>query len=135
MADVVAAGPVAKVTVLEQRPGLLVAGLPHTDYRLHLALAGAVDAPVGRMVKGTIRAQARRIDVVSTGGAFVEPLFGQPRRLQGRVASVDNSGNTLTVACPLPVVVTPKAPQQARDFSDGQLVAFDVESGTSFDPA
>ena len=35
-------------------------------------------------------AEAKRIDVVTTGGRYVEPVYGRPRRVQGTVIAIED---------------------------------------------
>jgi hypothetical protein len=83
-----------------------------------------------------IRARCRRIDVVGTGGRYVEPVYGRPRRVQGTVISTDASRNTVVVDAAIPIHCTPTDPRQkATDFQTGQLVSFDVLEGATFAPS
>ncbi len=110
--------------------------LPHTDYRLHLAVDGPVGSRVGKPITGRITATARRVDVVRTGGRFIEPVMGRPRRLQGTVVATDMSRHTLTVQCAAgcSFVCRLLDEQRPTDFGPGQLVAFDIERGAHFEP-
>ena len=120
------------------KPAYVVLEFANTDYQTHLLPHGSVPdwlgERVGKRVVGTIRADAKRIDVTETGGKYVEPVFGRPRRLQGRVISRNAGGNTLTIHCGFPVIVKPTAPgQKAEGFSVGDFVAFDVKRGATFE--
>jgi hypothetical protein len=111
----------------------LVLAVPGTDYRLQLAAAGPIPAQVGDRVRGTIRAQAMRVDVIASGGRYIEPVYGRPRRLQGRIVGGDVAANSIVVHTgPVPVVCTLAVNQKAGQFAVGQLVSFDVRSGASF---
>ena len=113
----------------------LVLRLPGTNYRPHLVASAALPVNTGSKVVGIVRCQARRIDVVAAGGRFVEPCFGRPRRIQGRVIGVSASANEVHVRAGFAVVATPMAPQKASDFEIGQMVSFDAEPGASFAPS
>jgi hypothetical protein len=123
------------------KPAYVVLTFPNTDYRLHLEPAGGslpagIDGRVGSMVIGTVRANARRVDVVRSGGRYVEPVFGRPRRVQGRVVSVDAGRGTITVHAGVPIVCRVTAPgQKAGDYEAGAFVSFDVERGATIDLA
>jgi hypothetical protein len=113
------------------RPGYIVLSIPNTSYELHLLPEGSSEYEVGKKLVGKIRAAARRIDVVKTGGKYIEPVYGKPRRVQGRV--VGTSGNDLIVDVTVPFVVTPTdARQKATDFAPGDLVAFDLPEMPTF---
>jgi hypothetical protein len=104
---------------------------PDTSYEIRLVSEGDVSTPVGKRIVGTINVRARRIDAVDAGGRFVEPIYGRPRRVQGRVIAVD--GDAIVVDAGVIVHATPTdGRQSATDFEPGQLVSFDVLKGASF---
>lgn len=105
-----------------------------TDYRLHLLTAGPIAAEVGDRITGAIRARARRVDIYPAGGRFVEPVFGRPRRVQGRIVGGDVTANKLYVQCGAAIVADLMPTQNASDFAVGQMVGFDVERGATFEP-
>jgi hypothetical protein len=113
------------------RPGYIVVSLPNTSYRLHLLPATPITAELGKRIIGTIRAKARRIDSVQTGGRYVEPVFGRPRRIQGSVISV--TADAVVVDASMPIHVTLTDPRQkTTDFAPGQFVSFDALDGATF---
>jgi len=117
------------------KPGYITVGFPNTSYDLHLLPTVPVKTPVGKKIMGTIHARARRIDEVKTGGRYVEPVFGRPRRVQGSVVAVDPTKNTVVVSAGVPFHCSPTdARQKAGDFVVGQFVSFDVLDGASFTP-
>lgn len=116
------------------KPACVKLTFPNTSYELHLVPTGPVTTPEGRRIIGTIRARAKRIDVVKSGGRFIEPVFGRPRRVQGTVVAID--GGSLVVDAGVPVHAEPTDPRQKPgDFAHGDLVAFDVLEGATFAPA
>ncbi|MEM8836381.1 MAG: hypothetical protein AAGD00_11260 [Planctomycetota bacterium] len=121
--------------VLKQRDGeqviLTVAG---TSYELHLSTYKPLETPIGKRVVGVIRAQAKRIDVVNTGGRYIEPVYGRPRRVQGVVVDVDASEQSVTVNAGVPIICKTDGRQRAEHFEVGQFVSFDVERGATFTP-
>ena len=123
--------------VVEQtatRPAHLVIGLYNSDYRLHLIPVGEITAEIGKRIIGVIRAEAKRVDVVKTGGKYVEPVMGRPRRVQGRIVETDTSRNTITVEAAAPFVCRlTDHRQRAGDFEPGQFVSFDVLNGATFE--
>jgi hypothetical protein len=105
----------------------------NTQYDLHLVPVGVVECAPEKRILGTIRAEARRVDNVRTGGRYVEPVIGRPRRVQGTVVAVDAPGNTLVVDAGMPVHLAVTAPgQKATEFSVGSLVSCDVMDGATF---
>ena len=87
------------VDVLEAtatKPAFLVFGVDNTDYQIHLEPSGGklpdgIADRIGQRLVGTVRASAKRIDVVRSGGKFVDPVFGRPRRVQGRIIASNPS--------------------------------------------
>ncbi|MHC5023631.1 MAG: hypothetical protein ACYTGG_06930, partial [Planctomycetota bacterium] len=71
---------------------LIELSLPGTDYHLHLAPtvpAAEIGTPVGKRITGRIEARALRIHPAGGGGQFIEPVWGMPRIVAGRVLSLD----------------------------------------------
>jgi hypothetical protein len=115
------------------KPAYIKFGVPNTSYELHLIPASPVKVPPGKRLIGRISAHARRIDVVTTGGQYVEPVFGRPRRVQGTV--VRTQAGAVVVDAGVPIHCTPTDPRQKADqFSPGQFVSFDVMDGATFTP-
>jgi hypothetical protein len=116
------------------RPGYIVVSFPNTSYQMHLLPAGPITAETGKRIIGAIAAQARRIDCVQTGGRYVEPVYGRPRRIQGSIIAV-NPG-TIVVDATVPIHITPTDPrQQPSSFEVGQFVSFDALDGATFTQA
>ncbi len=121
--------------LLTQQNGMIVLGVPASDYQLHLMVDHEVEPDATGRVTGTIHGEAKRVDVIEAGGRFIEPVIGRPRRVQGRVIGGDLDTNTLAVhAGGAAVVATLMPPQKTADFAIGQLVAFDVARGAAFKP-
>lgn len=136
MSETAVAGPVAVGRVEEVRDGMIVLGVPGTDYRVHLVCPRLPEGVgVRDRVRGTVRANARRVDRVPSGGKFIEPVFGRPRRLQGRVIGGNPADDTIVVDAGLPFTCRLADPRQkAADFPVGELVSFDIERGAAFEP-
>lgn len=113
----------------------IVLGIAGTDYQLSLQVYQQPKTEVGKRIAGTIRAQARRIDVVKTGGRYIEPLAGRPRRVQGQVVAIDEGERSVTVHAGVPIVCALDEHQRPSDFEVGHFVSFDVLAGASFTPA
>lgn len=129
------------------KPGYIVLALGGSNYQLHLRPTGAADAlapRVSKKVNGVITVQARRVDIARTGGRFIEPLAGRPRRVQGTVLARDAASNTLTLNAAgaaavdgpsLPLVLKLTDPRQRADqFEIGCTVGCDVLDGGTFEP-
>ena len=114
------------------RPAHIVFHPYNTNYQTHLIPVGEISTKPGKTITGTIYANAKRIDIISTGGRFVDPVFGRPRRVQGSIIAID--GGRIVVSAGMPIHCQPTAPgQAAEDFEVGQFVGFSVEPGASFE--
>lgn len=120
---------------LAARPACIVVAFPNTSYQVHLVPTAEITTPVGKRILGTVRARTRRVDAVGTGGKYVEPVFGKPRRVQGTVIAVDDAANTITVNVGFPMVCTlGDQRQRPSQFAPGQMVAFDLPEHPTFTP-
>jgi hypothetical protein len=108
--------------------------LPGTDYRLRFTQGGPTAVHPGKRVKGVVRMKALRMHKAEAGGAFIEPIMGQPRIVQGVVRGVDAGANRLLVDVVVPMWVEPFDGQQATEFTAGDMVNFYAQSGASFTP-
>jgi hypothetical protein len=112
----------------------VVFAVPDTNYQLHLLPTGPITTPVGKRLLGVIRAKARRMDHTTTGGQFIEPVMGRPRRVQGTVLRVD--ANSVVIDAGVPIHCEPTDPRQRPDiFKPGDFLGFDVLDGATITPA
>lgn len=119
-----------------QPEGFIIIEFPNTNYRLHLIPTSMIQTQVGKRIIGAIEAKARRVDVVQTGGNYVEPVYGRPRRVQGRVIGADPAAHTITVDAGMPIrLVLTDRRQTPEQFKHGDLVSCDVLEGATFTPA
>ena len=125
---------IARGVLLESHEHQIVLAIPRTDYRLHLVPTETIETPIGKAITGFIDVNARRIDHCRTGGNFIEPVYGSPRTVQGRVRAIDAESNTLIVQAKVPVRVKVRAPQNASDFEPGTLITFFIDPGATFTP-
>jgi hypothetical protein len=122
------------------QPAFVVLTIPNTDYRLHLCPhaddLARFEGREGTKVVGIIRVPAKRLDICGTGGRFVEPCFGRPRRVQGMVRAVLKPENVVVVGAAngLSLHLTPTAPgQTAAQFAEGDFLTCGVLDGASFE--
>lgn len=116
-------------------PAFVKLTFPNTNYEMRLLTTGPINTPVGKRIVGVIRARARRVDVVQTGGRFVEPVYGRPRRVQGTIVAVNEGRRSIVVnaGAPIECELTDER-QKPGDFEVGQFVGFDVFGGATFTP-
>ena len=113
----------------------IVIEFPNTNYHLHLKPTGLITTAMGKRIIGTITVSARRVDIAETCGKYVEPLTGRPRRVQGRIASIDARTNELVVDAGMSIHLKLTDPRQRSDaFKPGDLVSCDVLEGATFTP-
>ncbi|HEX8912533.1 MAG TPA: hypothetical protein VF796_09250 [Humisphaera sp.] len=116
-----------KVTAV--RDGKVVFAPSNTNYELEL-VCPSYAGPVNKPVSGTIRVKARKVWTVPTGGAFITPLFGPPKIIQGRVRHLTKStlvvhaGTTITVDLPDEEIV--------YDLADGPIAEGRMVNVTAF---
>ena len=115
----------------------IVLAVHHTEYKLHLSLPPAQDitASVGSPIRGTIHARALRMHAARGGGRFIEPVWGAPRIVAGRVRAVDGPQRRLLVDTGVPMWVEAPKDQDLGVIREGELINFYVESGACFQPA
>ena len=104
--------------VIAVKDGAVVFNPTGTNYELHLAVptyAGPIDAPV----RCYIRAAARKVYTVPSGGNFIAPILGTPRIAQGRVRWADDRLLVVHAGCPIHVTLPPK--DSAIDLDDGDI--------------
>jgi len=106
-----------KVTRAED--GTVVFNPTGTRYELRLAAAGFT-GPIGKPVKALIRATARKIYTVPSGGAYITPIFGPPRIVQGFVRQGDER-TILVVAGGCPFLIDLPPAEAAIDLDDGPM--------------
>jgi hypothetical protein len=91
-----------------------------TNYELHLRpKSGRYDGPIGQPLSCLVRVQARKVYSVPSGGNFIQPIFGPPRIIQGRVVSLDE--NSLVVHVGGPIVVSLPNEAHAIDLNRGPI--------------
>src|SRR5256885_10334432 len=91
-----------------------------TNYEMRLEARGSLEgARVGVVLNGLIRALPRKIWTVPSGGNFIEPIFGPPRRIQGRIRYLDEL--TMVIQCGTPIIVSLPADPNAYALPEGPL--------------
>lgn len=128
---------IARVYLKDRSADQVTVTLGGTNYALSLKACGTVrPTPQGRL-SGVIRLPVWKVDEVSAGGgAYIEPIYGKPRRVQGRIASVDESDNSVTLqvgACPVVAMIPARWPVGGMKI--GTVIAVDILEGAAFEPS
>lgn len=112
----------------------IVLTVPGTNYKIDLVLEGDLpeDVELNDWITGTVRAEAQRVDLMKAGGRFIEPVFGRPRRVQGRILGGDVEQNIIVIDCGVKLHAKLMPLQNASDFMTEQLVGFDIHAGATF---
>ena len=84
--------------LLRRDDGHIVLGLPETEYQLHLRVNPPLPAGTHPHIAGTIHARAKRVDIVQTGGRYIDPVYGRPRRIQGAITACSRGTRSGTLA-------------------------------------
>ena len=99
-------GPEGKLAaagkVTSAADGKVVFAPAGTNYELHL-VCPSYAGPINKPVRGTIRVQARKVWTVPSGGNWIQPIFGPPRIVQGRVRALDATHLVVQAGTPIRV--------------------------------
>jgi len=128
---------IAEFRLLGVEEGMVILGIPGTEYRLsmHLADGSSIDgAETGRRIRGTVRGEALKVHNPSAGGNFIEPVDGHPRIVQGTVIATSPGTGDVLIDLVIPVWVRLTAAQSASTFATGDLLNFYMNSGITFTP-
>jgi hypothetical protein len=105
---------------IRQASGNSVVFLPGgTNYELHLQTPQVYDGPIDSPVQGVIRLQARKVYSVPSGGNWVQPIFGTPRIIQGRVRWLDE--NRLILQAGTHFLIDLPAERSGIELPDGEV--------------
>jgi hypothetical protein len=119
----------ARGKILRIENNLVVFSPAGTSYELHLVNAnGEMPTPSAQTVSCHIRATARKIWTMSSGGNFITPIYGTPRILQGRVRYLEDALAVLQVGTP--VIVSLPADGAAFDLLNGAITSGSMVNAT-----
>jgi hypothetical protein len=111
----------ARGKIIETRDKKVVFHPAGTNYQLHLTLEGEPLGASERPIDGIIRVEARKLWTVPSGGNFIQPIFGEPRIIQGRVKWLDE--RLLVVQAATNFVVQIPSNERAIDLANGVIEA------------
>jgi len=110
----------ARGKILRVQDNLVVFNPAGTTYELHLVNKGGdLPAPSNSTIHCHIRAVARKIWTISTGGNFITPIIGTPRIAQGRVRYLDEA--TAVIQAGAPIIIALPADAAAFDLINGPV--------------
>jgi len=112
-------GFTARGKVVEAKDSLVVFQPSDTNYQLHLQTARPYTGPIGQPIDARLRAKARKVYTVPSGGGFISPIFGSPRTLQGRALYVED--RQIVIRAGVPISVDLPQPEDAIDLDDGPI--------------
>lgn len=106
----------ARGKVLSVQDNTVLFAPSNTNYQLRLERQGASPespaVPTGVVLDATLRVTARKIWTVPSGGNFIDPIYGPPRKIQGRIRYLDEE--QMVVQAGTSVLV--KLPQDPEAF-------------------
>ncbi len=110
----------ARGKIIEVNGDRIVFSPSNTTYQFHLLKSGgaAVEAS-DRPVEIFIRVQARKVYTVPSGGNFIQPIFGPPKIIQGRVKFADE--RLIVVHAAVPIICELPAEDSAIDLDEGRI--------------
>ena len=116
--------------------GKIVFAPAGTNYELHLVCPHYA-GPTNKPVRGTIRVMARKVWSVPSGGNWIQPIFGPPRIIQGRVRALE--ATHLVVQAGMPIRVDLPDDDIVYDLANGPIsvgVMVNVTAlpGATFEP-
>ena len=115
--------------------GFVVLNIPGTSYEVRIPSKGTVVPSAQGRVWGTLRLPVWKLDVVTAGGAYIEPVYGKPRRVQGKVVGTLPELNGVVVeVCGQPIVGLLPERWQAVEVEVGSRVGLDIAEGGEFVP-
>ena len=91
----------------------------NSNYEWKLATASRYDGPVNERIECRLYVRARKLYTVPSGGNFVQPIFGPPRIIQGRIKHLEEG--TMVVHGGAPFVVELPEDEAAYDMGRGFL--------------
>ncbi|MCH2153817.1 MAG: hypothetical protein MK089_10800 [Phycisphaerales bacterium] len=113
----------------------IVLNPPGNSYEVECVLGSPVQGfQVGDRITGTVHAKALRVHKASGGGAFIEPVVGEPRIVAGRVLA-NNSDGAVLIRSAIPMLVELSDESDRATCVPGEFVNFHVASGVVFSPS
>lgn len=110
----------ARGKILHVQDNVVVFNPAGTTYELQLVnMGGDLPSPSNSTIHCHIRAVARKIWTIATGGNFITPIIGTPRIAQGRVRYLDEG--TAVIQAGAPIIIALPADAAAFDLINGPV--------------
>lgn len=107
----------ARGKIKSVQDGIVIFAPSNTNYELYLQ--GQYDGAIGELIDCVVRAKARKIYTVPSGGNFITPIFGPPKIVQGRVLSA--SDRQVVIHASIPFVIDLPREDSAIDLDEGGI--------------
>jgi hypothetical protein len=114
----------ARGKIIKTQDHIVVFAPTNTNYELHLTDKSGLDGIPAGMIEALLRVSGRKIWTVKSGGNFIEPIFGPPRKIQGRIRYLDDQ--QMVVQAGTPIIVALPSDPAAYDMSHGMLTVGDL---------
>jgi len=119
-----------------RKDGSVILNIPGTSYEITVPASGEVTPSAQGRVWGVLRLPVWKLDVVTAGGAYIEPVYGKPRRVQGMVVgSIPERNEVVVDVCGQPIVGTLPSRWKATEIEKGGRIGLDIEAGGRFEPS
>jgi len=112
-------GFLARGKVIAAKDSSVVFEPLNSNYQLHLQVASPYKGPMGQLIDARIRAKAKKVYTVPSGGGFISPIFGPPKTIQGRALYVEEGLIVLRAGVPISIELPPSV--DAVDLSEGGI--------------
>ena len=113
----------------------IVLNPPGNSYEVECVIESPVQGvEVGDRITGTVHAKALRVHKSGGGGAFIEPMTGEPRIVAGRVLA-NRAGSPILIRSAIPMLVELSDDADRTACVPGEFVNFHVASGVIFRPS
>jgi hypothetical protein len=109
----------ARGKVIAVNDGSVVFQPKDTNYELKLVTKGRYDGPINVPVSARVTSTVRKLLTVPSGGAFIAPIFGPPKTIQGRVRHVEDGA--LVVQASFPFVLELPSADHQLDLNNGPI--------------
>ena len=117
--DMASNGFLARGKVVEAKDSQVVFAPSDTNYQLYLQTAERYTGPMNQIVEARIRAKARKVYTVPSGGGFITPIFGSPRNFQGRALAVED--RQIVIRASIPITIDLPQNDDAIELENGSI--------------